>query len=147
MICPRWLVQSSSIGVVAASVVAIPLWILSPPPAPTIEELERDFETLGEDYFSPVDFELEMELEEELYLLEEELFFEGYGEGEPDEYYEEVIIIEVITIEANPDEVLDSPHPWMYDEEEEQWEPRSLDVGPGDLEEYHDYEGLRSLVP
>ena len=31
MICPKWLVQSSAVGVVAVAVVAVPLWIASPP--------------------------------------------------------------------------------------------------------------------
>lgn len=31
MMCPRWLVQSSAIGVVATAAIAVPLWWVSPP--------------------------------------------------------------------------------------------------------------------
>ena len=41
MICPKWLVQSSAVGVVAVAVVAVPLWIASPPSQETPEEVVR----------------------------------------------------------------------------------------------------------
>lgn len=70
MICPRWLVQSSAVGVAGFTLIALPLWMAPAPESTAADSPVVEVERTAVYHIEPIDFTDEQEF---------------FGDDEPDE--------------------------------------------------------------